>query len=251
MRKWIVSLACLGALVLAGFLLVPHAIPALLSRHRPDIRFVMPTDEKRIFITIDDAPSAGTARILEVLRKHDVPAAFFVMADRVTSPAQLQEIVEAGHLLGNHLRTARPCSELSLEEFESDLATCTALLDRVQPSPSRWFRPPSDFGTKEQITFAADKGYQTVMGSVFPLDHWISNSRVLASLARWLSLNGGIVILHDGEIRGRTTAEVLDRLIPELRKAGFSFGRLDELQGLPQLTTDGSMTRLRLVSGIL
>jgi len=75
------------------------------------------------------------------------------------------------------------------------------------------------------------------MGSVFPMDHWISNSRLLVLLARWLTVPGGIVILHDGDVRGQTTATVLDRLLPQLREAGFSFGRLEEPNKAPEPTT--------------
>jgi peptidoglycan/xylan/chitin deacetylase (PgdA/CDA1 family) len=39
---------------------------------------------------------------------------------------------------------------------------------------------------------------------------------------------GGILIMHDGDVRGRTTATVLDELIPQLKAAGYSFGRLEE-----------------------
>ena len=64
--------------------------------------------------------------------------------------------------------------------------------------------------------------------TVFPLDHWISDSRWLVRIARWLSVKGGIVILHDGETHGQTTAAVLDALLPQLRAAGYEFGRLEE-----------------------
>ncbi|MBK9992388.1 MAG: hypothetical protein IPP19_17120 [Verrucomicrobia bacterium] len=90
------------------------------------------------------------------------------------------------------------------------------------------FRPASGFGAQEQVAYTESKGYRAVVGTVFPLDHWISNSPTLEYLARWLCVSGGIVILHDGEIRGRTTAEVLDRLIPKLKAAGYEFGRLED-----------------------
>lgn len=235
MRKRLFILV--GGLIFVGLLalvVTPHLAPWALGRWRSDICFRGASEAKRIFLTIDDAPSPGTAEILRTLKQHNVPATFFIIADRVHSHSQLQEIVAAGHSLGNHLRTTTPCSELSLEEFRKDFDACAATLSRVQPT--RLFRPPSDFGTRHQMAYARGQGAVPVMGTVFPLDHWISNPTLLTMLGRWLSVRGGIVILHDGDSRGRTTANVLDQLIPKLKAAGYSFGRLDEI-GLTAVTS--------------
>ena len=234
MRKRTKVVLMCGVMVMAAVVTAPRAIPVVLAWHRPDIQFVVSTEEKRIFITIDDAPSKSTAEILQVLRKHDVPATFFVMADRVKSPAQLEEIVAAGCSLGNHLRSTKACSNLSLEDFRGDFDACSTLLERARGA--RLFRPASDFGTKEQVAYARSRGYRAVMGTVFPMDHWISDSRLLVLIERWLTVRGGIVVLHDGNVRGQTTAAVLDRLLPQLREAGYSFGRLEEPNKAPNPT---------------
>lgn len=229
MRKRIVLLGCFALVVLLVLMAVPYVAPWALTHWRSDICFRGPADTKRVFVTIDDAPSQNTTQILRILKKHDVPATFFVTSDRVHSLAQLQEIVSAGHSLGNHLRTTKPCSALSQAEFQRDFDACTEKLSRVQPA--RFFRPPSDLGTRDQIAYVRRKNITPVMGTLFPLDHWISHPSLLTLLGRWLSVRGGIVILHDGDTRGLTTAAVLDRLIPRLKAAGYSFGRLEEISG--------------------
>lgn len=232
----------LGFVGFAAVLALPHILPSALSFYRGDIRFAVATREKKIFVTIDDAPSKNTEEILRVLKKHGASATFFVIADRVTSLGQLEEIVTAGHSLGNHLKTTRACSKLSSAEFKSDFDACSALVERA--GKPKVFRPASDFGTREQIVYAKSKGYQAVMGTVFPMDHVISDSDWLVRISRWLAVRGGILILHDGAVRGHTTAEVLDRLLPELKAAGYIFGRLDEgpvnlTQGLSPKCSEG------------
>ena len=222
----LVGLALLVISVLISFAAVPRLLPWMLSLYRADIRFAVPTKEKKIFITIDDAPSESTREILRVLKKHNAPATFFIIADCVKSPTQLDEIVAAKHSLGNHLRTFKACSKLSLPEFRADLDACSLLLERF--GKPRSFRPPCGLGTKEQIAYAQSRGYRAVAGTVFPLDHCISDSRWLVRLARWLSVKGSIVILHDGQSHGRTTAAVLEVLLPQLKAAGYEFGRLEE-----------------------
>lgn len=130
--------------------------------------------------------------------------------------------------MGNHLKTTKACSTLSLAEFSADFDACSALIEKRGAAPL--FRPASDFGTKEQIAYARSKDYRPTMGTVFPLDHWISNPDWLICITQWLVVRGGIVILHDGDIRGHTTAEVLDQLLPQLKTAGYIFERLDRVE---------------------
>src|ERR1039458_6395156 len=230
-KRLLIGLAFTVVLAIISFVAVPHLLPSLLSFYRADISFAVPTKEKRLYITIDDAPSKSTSEILRVLKKHSVPATFFVIADCAKSPEQLQEIVAAKHSLGNHLRTFEPCSKLSLSQFRADFGTCSTLLERFEKP--RFFRPPCDLGTKEQIAYVRSRGYQAVAGAGFSLPYFILESRWLVRITRWLSVKGGIVILHDGETRGRTTAAVLDVLLPQLRAAGYEFGRLEEEPNKP------------------
>lgn len=59
---------------------------------------------KVIALTFDDGPDAKvTPRILEVLRRFDVPASFFVLGQKVTDhPDIVRAERAAGHVVGNH-----------------------------------------------------------------------------------------------------------------------------------------------------
>jgi peptidoglycan/xylan/chitin deacetylase (PgdA/CDA1 family) len=199
----------------------------MLAWSRPDVFFRGDADRKVLYVTIDDAPSDATPSILSVLKENHVPATFFIVGSRVHSDAQLQRIVDARFSLGNHMRTTARCSSLSLPEFRSDFDFTDRLLRRF--SAPTYFRPPSDLGTAEQMAYVASKNYQPTMGTVFPLDHWIQRPSVLAFLVRWLAVPGGIVIMHDGDERGRTTAKVLADVLPALKRAGYTFESLDRM----------------------
>lgn len=86
-RRLFKIIVALVLLALGVFVALPHVLPWALSQYRPDIRFIIGTSEKKLFLTIDDAPSKNTAKILRVLKKHEVSATFFVTADRVKSRA--------------------------------------------------------------------------------------------------------------------------------------------------------------------
>jgi peptidoglycan/xylan/chitin deacetylase (PgdA/CDA1 family) len=60
-------------------------------------------DNKTVFLTFDDGPSAGTDRILDVLKKHEVNATFFVngKTNRILTD-KLKHIVADGNAIGMH-----------------------------------------------------------------------------------------------------------------------------------------------------
>ncbi|MFH1282213.1 MAG: polysaccharide deacetylase family protein [bacterium] len=59
--------------------------------------------DKRITLTFDDGPSKTTEKLLELLKKKDVKAAFFVLGVNIKRfPLLIKRIHEDGHELGNH-----------------------------------------------------------------------------------------------------------------------------------------------------
>ena len=218
-------LLLLGMGTLLFLLLLPPLLPGLLGRFSPQVVFAVEGKAGKLYLTIDDGPSRHTDEILAVLAKHQVHATFFITGDHIASLAQLNRIRALGHTLGNHLKTTRACSDLTLAEFQRDFDFTARLLERS--GPSMLFRPPSDTGTAAQRAYAQQRGYLPVAGTVFPLDHWFSRPFFLRKMIRWLAIDGGIIILHDGDERGTATAVLLDQVIPRLKAAGYRFGDLE------------------------
>src|SRR5579863_6748937 len=67
----------------------------------------LPPGSKQLALTYDDGPNdPHTLRLLEVLAKHNVRATFFMIGRYVQlRPDIAREIVQAGHIVGNHTFT--------------------------------------------------------------------------------------------------------------------------------------------------
>ncbi len=55
-----------------------------------------------IYLTFDDGPSVYTAQLLDILKKHDVQATFFLVNTGVDMEPLLQRMVAEGHSIGIH-----------------------------------------------------------------------------------------------------------------------------------------------------
>lgn len=60
-------------------------------------------DGKKVYLTFDDGPSANTDKVLDILKKNNLKATFFVVAkEGEKSKARYQRIVNEGHTLAMH-----------------------------------------------------------------------------------------------------------------------------------------------------
>ena len=64
----------------------------------------MDPNEHVVYLTFDDGPiPQSTPFLLETLSKYDIKATFFMVGDNVQKyPELYQQIVDAGHQVGNH-----------------------------------------------------------------------------------------------------------------------------------------------------
>ena len=103
------------------------------------------TNEKEIWLTIDDGPDRDdTPQILDLLERYDARATFFVVGERVARwPKLIAEILRRGHKVGHHTHT-HPlatfwCASRSRLRRELDDATRVLFTAGAR---LEYFRPP-------------------------------------------------------------------------------------------------------------
>jgi peptidoglycan/xylan/chitin deacetylase (PgdA/CDA1 family) len=232
-RRLRLPLAVTGPVLLAPLSLnfyQPRWVVEGLERRYPTIVFRVHTSDPVVALTFDDGPDDDvTPRVLEILRRENVPATFFLIGERARMyPSIAQDIVRAGHDVGNHLWEDSPEWSMSIDAFGQALrATETALPPSPQPL---LHRPAAGFIRAEQLQVAVEHGYRIVLGSAYAGDaQGPPQGYILWALSR-MADPGGILILHVGPGRSRTPA-LLPELIARLRARGLSFVTVRDLLG--------------------
>ena len=186
--------------------------------------------ERALYLTFDDGPdSVGTPLVLEVLRQHQVPATFFLVAEKAQSEKDLLEkIRRGGHAIGNH----------SLDHgYRSFFLGQTVMLEWIQKAETVFknlgiepvgFRPPAGIRTPELHRALSKLGIPLVLWDERFYDTRFSWTieRANRSLAR---INpGAIILLHDRQKAARVIefTETLSFFIAEGQKRGFQFRAL-------------------------
>ncbi|KAF2740660.1 glycoside hydrolase/deacetylase [Polyplosphaeria fusca] len=210
----------------------PSLLIRYFQRRWPDVLFHVQTKEKIVALTIDDAPSAFTEEILDVLKENGAKATFFVIGGQVAGrEGVLKRAVEEGHALGNHVMRDEPSRALSDEELEEQIGTVEGMINQAYedagvPYPSRYFRPGSGFFSDRMRVLVKKLGYQLVLGDIYPHDpqipYWRINARHILSMVK----PGGVIICHD---RRQWTVPMLKKVIPEIKSRGYEIATISGL----------------------
>jgi peptidoglycan-N-acetylmuramic acid deacetylase len=191
-----------------------------------------PTD-KVIYLTFDAGYENGsTAKILDILKKHQVPAAFFLVGNYMEKNADLvRRMVEEGHIVGNHTMHHPDMSKLTdkaaFQKELTDLEDCFRTITGKELP--KFYRPPQGLYSAENLKMAQEMGYKTVFWSLAYVD-WNNDSQPTADYAFSKLLprihNGAVVLLHS---TSKTNAQILDELLTKWKEMGYSFCTLEEL----------------------
>jgi len=209
-------------------LLLSHAafvVPVFLPRSAlyGPVLARLPTDERVVWLTIDDGPSADTPAILEALARHGARATFFLVGERAQArPDLVAAIVRAGHGVGNHSHTHPQAWFWALgpRAMAREVGRAQAALAALAGVPPRWFR--AVVGMTNPFVAAALRrhGLARVAWTVRGYDAVDGDPvRVLQRIQRGLH-PGAVVLLHEGAPHGRS-AEMVEATLCLLRERGY------------------------------
>ena len=198
-----------------------------------DAAYLGDTAEKVIYLTFDAGYENGsTAKILDTLKKHNVPAAFFLVGNYMEKNADLtRRMVQEGHIVGNHTMHHHDMSKLSDKAaFSKELTDLENLFkDITGKELPKYYRPPQGTYSEENLKMAQELGYRTVFWSLAYMD-WVNNDQPTKEQAFSKLIprihNGAVVLLHS---TSSTNAQILDELLTKWEEMGYRFGSLDEL----------------------
>ncbi|WP_340400427.1 polysaccharide deacetylase [Paenibacillus sp. FSL H8-0079] len=189
------------------------------------------TQDKVVYLSFDDGPGNHTREVLDILRKEQVPATFFVLGEQAERyPELIRALVEDGHALGNH--TFNHQYEQLYSDFKvfwKQIKQTEEVLERITGfRPDLLRAPGGTYGHFDQSYFdLLQLGGYTVMDwnvdsgdskrKGVPAKEILSNSTKVPAGARSV-----IVLMHDGGAHAETV-KALPGIIKYYRDHGYRF----------------------------
>jgi peptidoglycan/xylan/chitin deacetylase (PgdA/CDA1 family) len=197
----------------------PHFIQNLF----PSFIWRVPTSEKKIFLTFDDGPIPNvTPWVLNLLDQYNAKATFFCVGDNVRKhPDIFQEVVDRGHIAGNH--TFNHLNGWSTDNipYFHNVRHCARIVE------GSLFRPPYGKLKPKQIQFLT-RHYEIIMWDVLSgdFDQSITPQQCYENVIQH-SKEGSIVVFHDSVKAWENLKYTLPKMLDYLSKAGYSFEALN------------------------
>ncbi len=198
-----------------------------------DAAYIGNTEENVLYLTFDAGYENGcTEKILDILQKHQVPAAFFLVGNYIEkNPDLVRRMVNEGHIVGNHTMHHPDMRKLdSMDAFSKELTQLEDLFrETTGKELPKFYRPPQGVYSADNLKMAKELGYKTVFWSLAYVD-WNNDSQPTKEQAFNKLLprthKGAVILLHS---TSQTNAQILDALLTRWKDMGYRFEGIDKL----------------------
>ena len=190
---------------------------------------------KAVALTIDDSTTMATQYILDILKRTESTATFFMCGENVNLvfnyhgefPEKHQLILKYGNDIGNHMFTQDASFVLSKEDFEKDFLRTHDLLKNhyFQNNVRKWFRPSGLIPTNMMYEVIEKYNYTMVLGNMHSFDHQIRNTQYNLNQILGRIKSGDIIIAHDL----LENVDFIEKMIVYLKKNNFKVVSLSDM----------------------
>ena len=196
----------------------------------------------KVVLTFDDGPDPDyTPRILDILKREKVPAAFFVVGSMVEKNIPvLRREFEEGYEIGNHTYSHPDISTISLQRVNLELNATRKIIETVTGRSTILFRPPFNADAEPQtlaevipVAESRRQNYINIGESIDPWD-WqpgVTADSIVARTIRQAG-NGSMILLHDagGDTR-EETVKALPAIIHYFKSHNYQFTTIADILG--------------------
>jgi peptidoglycan/xylan/chitin deacetylase (PgdA/CDA1 family) len=198
--------------------------PFLYRAFFPGAHWRFHPEEKVVYLTFDDGPIPEmTPWVLDVLDQYHIRATFFCVGDNVRKyPHIYREIMERGHLTGNHTFHHLQGLKVTTKTYLKDIQEAE---ERIE---SKLFRPPHGHLRLPQF-FSLRKRYDVIMWDVVTRDYscLMTPEQVLDNVKKY-TRNGSVIVFHDSLKAEEKIKYALPKSIEWLLEQGYQFRLIGE-----------------------
>ena len=181
---------------------------------------------KRIALSFDDGPRAETTpKVLEILKKYNAHATFYIVGSHIEgNEALVQQVVAEGHELGDHSYSHPQLTKKTADEVYKEVHTTSDLIAKatggLRPMS---LRPP--YGAFDKMV-AEQAGIAIVNWSIDSYDWKYRDAAKTIERVKETAHNGGILLMHDIH---EESVEALPTIIEYLQGEGYELVTVTEL----------------------
>lgn len=193
--------------------------------------------KKVVYLTFDDGPSENTIKILDILKKNNVTATFFVTGTNPDYNSVMKDIVDSGNTIALHTYSHNYGQLYASDEaYFQDLQAISDLVEQQTGVKANVIRFPG--GSSNMVSSETsqgimsrlvdevhDKGYEYFDWNVDSTDasgNGVPAATLVANAKSGIGMDRAVILFHDAAAKS-TTVEALPAVIKAYQDAGYVF----------------------------
>ena len=200
--------------------------------------------QKYVALTFDDAPdSFYTPKILDILKRENIKATFFILGDKAKKyPGIIKRINAEGHIIGNH---SKKHTNFAKEYKDSssvlkDVEFVDSVLYATIGKKTIYFRPPYGALREDQKKLLIKKGYKIAMWTLTTKDWDVFNTtkEIMIDSVKKNIHNDAVILMHSKDVTGnikkypylKNTLLALPEIIKYLKQNNYQMLTIDKIK---------------------
>lgn len=189
--------------------------------------------KNEIALTFDDGPGPSTEKILDILKRYEIKATFFMEGSQMDiRPAIARKVISEGNEVGSHLYSHPNFYYYKKQDFEKlmseEIEKTEKTFEKTGFSRTNLIRMPHGYVKPWVKEIAKQKGY-VLINWTFGCDWKKMPADELAEVYINKIRPGAIFLMHDGGKNRQALLEALPKIIEEIKKRGYKLVTVSEL----------------------
>lgn len=190
-------------------------------------------NKKIVAITFDDGPSKYTTKLVDELKKREVPATFFVLGSEIERfPEVLKFENDTGNEIGIHSYEHKLFTKLNEDEILEQVSKTKNIIKDITGKSPNIIRVPYGSMNKKIKNVLNSHSLTSVLWSVDSLDWKFKNTERTYNYVMKKFKGNDIILMHDSF---DTSVEAAAKIVDTLQNSGYTFVTVSELIRIKKL----------------
>ncbi|HLU75318.1 MAG TPA: polysaccharide deacetylase family protein [Nonomuraea sp.] len=185
------------------------------------------TQVKCLALTFDDGPSKYAGKLLDILKKHDAKATFFLQGQYVKSrPSFVKRMVKEGHGIGNHSYSHPDFTKADAGKIRSEIKKTNDAIKKAAGVEPKLLRPPYGLSDLQVSDIAAEFGMPIVLWTGGSRDWESRDVEKIKKQTMSVVKGDAIILMHDWV---KQTVDAMPAIIKTLQRNGYHLVTVDDI----------------------
>ncbi|MBN1399137.1 MAG: polysaccharide deacetylase family protein [Bacteroidetes bacterium] len=188
---------------------------------------IVKTPAEGIHLTFDDGPHpSATPAVLEILKKRNIHATFFLLGRNVEQyPDIARQVVSEGHQIGNHSYLHANLFFKSTSFVRQQINQAGETIEKNLGTKAGYFRPPYGYLNFQILKILKEKELKCVLWNIDSKDYCSNKQEIDNRIPDQIS-NGSILLFHDNHHTASKVHTYLPDILDKLLEKKYIFKRL-------------------------